>query len=184
MQQRVTRELLGYWSALRGIRAMPDRADLDPGAIRTCLSDAFVLAFDPERGHPFRIAGTAVCAMFGRELVRTPFDRLWFPDDRDSLAGLVRDLADNAQALVAGVTAHNGDGEAAELELILLPLTCADGAGRILGALPAVSAPYWLGTRPLQALHLGALRHANADNTVVSVQGRSSRLPAMAHPAE
>jgi hypothetical protein len=101
--------------------------------------------------------------MFGCELTRTPFDRLWLAGDRTALADLVRALAGDAEAVVAGVTARNADSETAELEMILLPLTCADGAGRILGSLAAVSAPYWLGTRPLQTLQLGEMRHIGAD---------------------
>lgn len=162
MKQRVTRELFGYWNALRGIRPVPDRADLDPGAMRAWLSDTFVLTFDPESGHPFRIAGTAVCAMFGRELTCTSFDRLWFSGDQDTIADLVRTLAGHARATVAAITGRNAEGEVVELEMILLPLTCADGAGRILGALAAAPAPYWLGARPIQTLHLDEVRQMNA----------------------
>jgi hypothetical protein len=160
MKQRVTRELFGYWNALRGARAAPDRAELDAGAIRACLADTFVLTLDPVRGHPFRIAGTAVCAMFGRELTRTPFIRLWSTGDRERVADAVGALAKNTQPLVADITAGNALGEETGLEMILLPLTCADGAGRILGAFTAVAAPYWLGTRQLQALRLGEVQHA------------------------
>lgn len=158
--QRVTRELFDYWSALRGARPMPDREDVDPGAIRRCLAHTFVLGFDPERGHPFRIAGTAICTLFGSELTGLPFARLWMTGDGPALAELVRTVADHGAAAVAGATGRNAENDAVELEMILLPLSGAGGESRLLGALAAAQTPYWLGVRPLQPLHLGPSRHA------------------------
>src|SRR3979411_214660 len=49
-------------------RRAPERGDIEPGAIRNVLGDSFIIAYDPEADHPFRLAGTRVCALFGREL--------------------------------------------------------------------------------------------------------------------
>ena len=57
----------------------PSAADIEPGAIRRVLADTFILAFDEPAGHPFRIAGTRVCALFGRELKGEAFLDLWAP---------------------------------------------------------------------------------------------------------
>jgi hypothetical protein len=159
--RRVTADLLDYWNALRGARPVPDRCDIDPGAIRACLADTFVLGVESDHGHRFRIAGTAICAMFGYELTLTSFDGLWAADDRRLVSNLVDTVAEDAEPAIADVTGRNTDDEAIDLEMVLLPLTSAGGGtGRILGALVPVAAPYWLGARPLQMLH-GARRHAN-----------------------
>jgi hypothetical protein len=174
MKHRVTRTLFDYWDAVRGARPAPDRCDIDPGAIRSCLASTFILTCDARHGHPFRIAGTSLCEMFGSELTRRPFDRLWAAEDRPAMSDLVRTVARDTKGLVAEVIGQTADAETADLEMILLPLAGGDtGTGRILGALAALSAPYWLGTRPLQSLHLGDLRHpgASRDDTLAPDQG-------------
>lgn len=164
MEHRVTRALFDYWKVLRGARPAPDRGEIDPGAIRSCLPSTFILTCDAQRGHPFRIAGTSLCEMFGAELTGTPFDQIWNSGDRPSMSDLIQRIAEDAEGAVADVTGRNADAESADLEMILLPLAGGDaGAGRILGALAAPAAPYWFGTRPLQSLRLGNLRYASAN---------------------
>jgi hypothetical protein len=163
MKQRVTRELFDHWDAMRGARPAPGRRDIDPGAIRSCLANTFVLAFDPQQGHPFRIAGTSLCEMFSGELTGKPFDALWAANEQPAISRLVQAVAEHQGGIVAGVTGQNADAQTADLEMILLPLASGDiGTGRILGGLSPASRPYWLGTRPLQSLHLGDLRYIGA----------------------
>ena len=82
MKHAASRELYAYWEERRGRRAAPERAEIEPGAIRGALSDAFILSLDAARGHPLRLAGTRVCALFDRELRGEPFLRLWAADSR------------------------------------------------------------------------------------------------------
>src|SRR5215469_2101579 len=68
MKHAACRELYAYWDERRGKRPAPERAEIEPGAIRHVLSDALILGLDAGTGHPFRLAGTRMCALFGREL--------------------------------------------------------------------------------------------------------------------
>ena len=68
MKHAASRELYAYWEGKRGSRPAPERAEIDPGAIRGALGDTFILALDRGAGHPLRLAGTRVCALFGREI--------------------------------------------------------------------------------------------------------------------
>ena len=68
MKHPSNRQLFEYWTKRRGRRSAPERGEIEPGAIRHVLADTFILAFETGAGHPFRIAGTRVCALFGREL--------------------------------------------------------------------------------------------------------------------
>ena len=70
-------ELFEYWNARRGSRAAPDRSEIEPNGIRHVLADSFILAFQPPTDHPFRVAGTRVCALFARELKGEAFLDLW-----------------------------------------------------------------------------------------------------------
>jgi hypothetical protein len=101
MKHAASRELYAYWEERRGRRAAPERAEIEPGAIRGALSDAFILSLDAARGHPVRLAGTRVCALFGRELRGEPFLRLWAADSRTIIAGLLAILGDERIGTVA-----------------------------------------------------------------------------------
>ncbi len=163
MKHAGSRELYAYWDEKRGRRPAPERAEIEPGAIRNVLSDAFILALDAGAGHPFRLAGTRVCALFGRELKSEPFIGLWAAASQRTIADLITILEDEQVGTVAGVSAQNGDGEPIELELLLLPLSSPrPSLARTIGILAPLKIPEWLGSSPLGALNLGPRRHLGA----------------------
>jgi hypothetical protein len=165
MKTASTRALFAYWEEKRGERVAPARSDIDPGAIRQILGDAFILACDRDNDHPFRLAGTRVCAIFERELRGERFVHLFASDDRAEIRDLVAIVASEACGVVAGVRAQADDGRSAELELLLLPLLHQDQM-RLLGALAPVSTPFWLGRYPVAWLELGARRHLEPGRNV------------------
>lgn len=163
MKHAASRELYAYWEAKRGTRPAPERAEIEPGAIRGVLSDAFILALDRSAGHPVRLAGTRVCALFDREIKGEPFLDLWAATSRSSVGGLFVVLADECTGTVAGVTAQNNHGESIDLELLLLPLgTRRPSFARAIGVLAPLRIPQWLGTSPIGGLTLGNRRHIGA----------------------
>jgi hypothetical protein len=163
MRQASTRDLLAYWNVLRGTRPAPDRSEIDPGAIRASLPDVFLLGLDAARRYPFRLAGMAVCALFGRELRDSSFTALWSPASGPAMAGLLQGIIDDNAGVVTGVTGRNEAGQSLELELLMLPLACRDGErARLIGALSALQPPYWLGIRPLVTLQTGDVRFVGA----------------------
>ena len=160
MKQASSRELFGYWVARRGTRVAPERGEIEPSAIRKALGDVFILEFDRPEGHPFRLAGTRVCALFGRELKNEGFVGLWDAASRAGLADLIDGIADEATGVVASAKGRTAEGWAQDVELFLLPLAHrGDTHARMIGALAPLSAPFWLGTARLGALTLGTVRH-------------------------
>ena len=101
MRHPSIRELFDYWNQRRGLRPAPDRGDIEPGAIRQVLADTFILSFDENAGHPFRIAGTRVCAAFGRELKNERFLDLWAADSRQPVRDLLNVVGNEAVGVVA-----------------------------------------------------------------------------------
>jgi hypothetical protein len=160
MKHPSIRELYDYWNERRGGRPAPERADIEPSAIRRVLADTFILAFEPRAGHPFRIAGTRVCALFGRELKGEAFLDLWSASSRRDMRELAFVVARESTGLVAGVAGASAADPALKLELLLLPLGFHGHTNaRVLGALAPGEAPAWLGTSVLRELSLRTHRY-------------------------
>jgi hypothetical protein len=121
MKHPSSREFFAYWDAKRGDARAPDRSEIEPGAVRELLGDIFVLSYDNEAGYPFRVAGTRVGALLGRDLKDTSFSALFALDSRREIEEIVTYVAEEMLAAIAGITATSEDGTTAHLELLLLP---------------------------------------------------------------
>jgi hypothetical protein len=121
MKHPSSREFFAYWDGKRGHARAPDRSDIEPSAVRELLGDIFVLSCDHETGFPFRVAGTRVCALLGRDLKEQSFSALFAEDSRREIEDIVTYVAEEMLAAIAGITATAEDGSRAHLELLLLP---------------------------------------------------------------
>ncbi len=160
MRHPSTRAVYEYWDKRRGTRLAPERNDIDPAVIRSALGDTIMLAADFVDHWRFRLAGTRVCALFGRELKGESFSVLWREQSRSSLESLLNIVGDESVGAVAGLNGRTADGDQASLEMLLLPLAHS-GLARIraIGVLVPMVPPYWLGEKPVMELTLGTLRH-------------------------
>jgi hypothetical protein len=121
MKHPSNREFFAYWDDKRGAARAPDRSEIEPGAVRELLGDIFVLSYDHEAGFPFRVAGTRVCALLGRDLKDKSFSALFAPDCRREIDDIIAVVAEELLGAVAGINATAADGSLAHLELLLLP---------------------------------------------------------------
>lgn len=170
MKHKASRELYAYWNSLRGEHPAPERSQIDPGAIRAALGDTLILSQERGKDATFRLAGTRVCALFCRELKNTAFELLFDDRTRPELAELVRQTNADFTGLVAGLTANVTDAPAMPLELLLLPIfQRGTSDGRLIGVLAPTSAPYWLGTKPVQSLTLNSWRHVSPQLEAMTV---------------
>jgi hypothetical protein len=171
MKHPSTRALFNYWDMVRGPRPAPARADIDPVGLRRELGDVFMLAADFVDTLRFRLAGTRVCAIFGREIKGEAFPALWDEHSQKTIEQVLSVLNNERIGAVAGLTGLAADGTHLDLELILLPLAHAGHARiRAIGALVPLSAPYWLGEKPVTELRLGALRHVGPDSESIETR--------------
>jgi hypothetical protein len=177
MKHAVSQELYAYWQEQRGNRPAPERADIAPGPIRHVLSDVFILALDRGAGHPFRLAGTRVCALFGRELKGECFIELWTTSSRPIVSDLLAIVEKEQVGTVAGVTGQMANGDMIELELLLLPLAARTNLARTIGVLVPLQTPEWLGVNAIGTLAIGPRRHVGA-----SIEER--RLPRLMRPLQ
>ncbi|MGE5159441.1 MAG: PAS domain-containing protein [Gemmatimonas sp.] len=121
MKHASTREFFAYWDGKRGTARAPDRSDIEPNAVRGLLGDIFVLSCEADAGYPFRVAGTRVCALFGRDLKDNSFAALFARESRREIEDILSVVAEEMLPSVAGLTAIAADGARAHLELLLLP---------------------------------------------------------------
>jgi hypothetical protein len=121
MKHPSSRAFFAYWDGKRGSARAPDRSEIEPGAVRELLGDIFVLSYDGGAGYPFRVAGTRVCALLGRDLKDQSFAALFAPESRREIEDIVAVVAEEMLAAVAGITAPSQDGKPSHLELLLLP---------------------------------------------------------------
>jgi hypothetical protein len=123
MKHKSSRELFAYWDEKRGRARAPERSDFEPSALRDLLADIFVLSYDADAGHPFRVAGTRVCAQFGCDLKDQSFNALFADNARREIDEIVSVVAEETLPAIAGLTATAQDGSTAHLELLLLPFS-------------------------------------------------------------
>ena len=160
MKHSASRELFAHWNERRGTRALPERGDIEPAAIRASLGDTFILGGEPREELRFRLAGTRVCALFGRELKDETVAALWEDADQSAMRHLLAIIAEEEIGVVAGARGRTPEGFSCELELLLLPLRHRGRPGRrMLGALAPLAVPVWLGASRLEPLSLGTPRY-------------------------
>jgi hypothetical protein len=121
MKHPSNREFFAYWDGKRAHARAPDRSDIDPNAVRELLGDIFVLSYDHGVGFPFRVAGTRVCALLGRDLKDQSFSALFATESRREIEDIITYVAEEMLPAIAGITATAEDGSRAHLELLLLP---------------------------------------------------------------
>lgn len=163
MKHPFSRDLYAYWNERRGTRIMPDRADIEPGALRSMLGDSCVLSCDAAGVHLFRVAGTNLCALFGRELRGQTFCSIWAADSAPPIGDVLAIMAAETIGIVAGAVACADDELRCNVEILLLPLTHHGRPGtRLLGLVVPLERPGWIGTWPAQPLRLGVIRYFSA----------------------
>ena len=158
MKHATTRMIFSYWDSLRGERMAPERGEIEPGEIRHVLADTFILEV-VERNAVIRLAGTRICAFFGRELRGKAFARLWQEEAASEIARAVETVLDETAGVVAGLSAVTDEGASVDFEMVLLPLRHRGKPhARILGALSPAVVPAWVGLYPVRHLATSSFR--------------------------
>lgn len=122
MRQENTYLLHQYWDHLRGRRSAPERNDIDPSLISPALPDVFILDFETGTNPAFRLVGTRICALFGRELTGEVFSKIFSKQESAEIQRLVAGVARSETPLLAGILVHFERNLKIPFELLLLPL--------------------------------------------------------------
>ncbi len=149
MKQKSTVALFQYWDRLRSGRTAPKRTEIEPADIKTMLADTFILERDLRGDAVFRLAGTRLCAAFGRELKGFAFASLFGHADQGMAAELARGGFARKAVSVAIVQGMTRQGRTLDFELLLLPLDSGSESPRALGSICPFDKPFWLGADPV-----------------------------------
>lgn len=165
MRHKTTETVFQYFNDLRGDRPAPLRSEIDPAALKSVLPDLFILEKGRDGIVRFRLAGTRVCLILGREMRDRAFIDIWHSTVRHRMRLAADAVIANRSALEIAVTATDGDGNALPMEMLMLPLfSRAEQCDRIFGSLVALES-----TGPVESCE----RHLEpADFVFVPVSGQ------------
>lgn len=159
MRLQTTIDIFDYWNALRGEQDAPLKSQIEPGAIRHLLSSLFILEAEADRHIRFRLAGTKICDLFGRDLSGERFSILWARGQHEDIERTAAGVMDHAIPALFNATGYSTAGHHAAFEIIMMPLRSPEGGcRRLLGAIAPVVGASWLEIVPLELLALDRSR--------------------------
>ncbi|TPM41737.1 PAS domain-containing protein [Mesorhizobium sp. B2-3-4] len=158
MNQNGSITLFQYWNRLRDGRPAPKRSEVEPADIKSLLADTFILEKDT-RGQPvFRLAGTRLCAYYGRELKGFSFPSLWREKDQRLVSRLIHGVFDQKSVVLIIFEGFSRNGRSNRFELLALPLDGGIENPRCLGVISAAEKPFWLGADPITDALIDSIR--------------------------
>lgn len=181
MKQNGTIGLFQYWDRLREGRPAPRRTEIEPADIKSMLADTFILERDARGDAVFRLAGTRLCAAFGRELKGFSFVSLWAPGDQRLAGKLAREALTEKSVSVTTFDGITRQGRRLEFELLLLPLDGGVENPRSLGSIVPFEKPYWLGADPMTECRVNSVRVVDPEREPMFLKNRPAvTVPSLA----
>jgi hypothetical protein len=133
--QPTSKAAYDYWNALRNGQPLPRRREIDPAQLRALLPHITLLERVSAEQIHFRLAGTAVCQAFGRELRDHSLLSLWDAAHRDLIASALSASLNKASPLLLRFHGHALGRAPLPGEWLMLPLLDDRGAAtRILAS--------------------------------------------------
>ena len=164
--------LFQYWNRLRNGRPAPRRAEVEPADIKTHLADTFILEKDTRGEAVFRLAGTRLCAVYGRELKGFTFASLWRDKDQRLVSRLADGTFRSRSIVVISYEGISRNGRTNGFELILLPLDGGVDNQRCMGSIVPIEKPFWLGADPIVDAKIDTVRVVDPDKEPMFLNNR------------
>ncbi|MFS2326916.1 PAS domain-containing protein [Brucella sp. H1_1004] len=181
MKNRSTIAIFSEWQRLAlsqsGSLQAPSRESIQPRKLGRHLSDLFFLEEDETGQLIFRLAGTRICTLFGRELKTTHFLGLWPERNRPALHELTRNIN---EFLVPALSHNDGislSGRSLSFEMLLAPLSISDdGRLNLLGSISVLNDIAWAGADPIVLGNLNRIEPLAPDLLVEQEEHKSSAI--------
>lgn len=173
--------LFHYWNRLRDGRPAPKRTDVEPADIKAHLADTFILEKDTRGEAVFRLAGTRLCAIYGRELKGFSFPSLWRERDQRLVSRLIHGVFQQKSVVLITFEGLSRAGRSNRFELLALPLDGGAQHLRCLGVVSAAEKPFWLGADPIDDALIDSIRIIDPDKEPLFLGNRPAiKVPALA----
>lgn len=185
MRNRNSKKLFTYWNNLRGDRKAPDRKEIEPSDIRELLGDTFILEIDERFGNiSFRLAGTRLCNLYGKELKGEGFLSLWREEDNMNILDVVNSVFQDSTPCLISYVGVTPSSRTFECEMLLFPLlNGSDNASRILGATFQLNSENRMLNEPIMVNHLKEARVLDAEQLAKAPPLTPVMLQASTHSA-
>lgn len=159
MRHKNSLQLFDYWNEKRAGRPAPCRTDIEPADIRTLLPGIFICELSDQQALAFRLAGTALCAMFGQELKGADLGGLWLTDGQRNARRTGAAVLRGATPAILSLDGLSHGGRVIQAEMVLLPVTGPSGArDRLIGIVSVFEPPYWIGHEALAGFSTTGIR--------------------------
>jgi hypothetical protein len=161
MRHKNSIEIFNYWDQIRGPHDAPLRTQMEPAAVSRALSELFILETTPSDMPRFRLAGTRICSIFGRELRGESFASLWGGSQPDDPVRIANGVMAHAVPALINATGYSISGRHLAFEVVMMPLRSSregQGCDRLLGCMSPALNSAWLGAEPLEFLALDRSR--------------------------
>lgn len=128
-----------YWDALRGLRMMPKRSEIDPRGIENALEYTFVLERIAPGMARIRIAGSHLSDLMGMEVRGMPLTSFITPPNRMQMSDALEEVFQRPAICELRMTSEVAPGKPQmDARMLLLPLKSdLSDVSRILGCLVA-----------------------------------------------
>jgi len=136
------------------------------------LADTFILERDTRGEAVFRLAGTRLCAVYGRELKGFSFPSLWRQKDQRLVSKLFHGVLEQKSVVLITYEGLSQNGRSNRFELLALPLDGGIENPRCLGVISAVEKPFWLGADPITDALIDAIRVIDPDKDPMFLKNR------------
>jgi hypothetical protein len=155
MKHATSKALFSYWDQVRDGRVAPRRLEIEPARLTSILSETFILERKSTVDYPYRLAGTRICDVFGREFRGRNFLDGWAETDRVTLTRQLAVVCQDGAGLVFEMAATGSERHTVIMEGVILPMLHTTNAiTRLLGSAVALDDPAWLGTEALMSIEL------------------------------
>jgi hypothetical protein len=142
MRHKTTQTVFDHFNRIRDGNPAPLRADIHPEELKSALPDIFILDMDRHGNFVFRLAGTRVCTILGRELRGEQFVALWHAPHRHRMKLAAEAVLANQAPMTVRVRSIADEENDGDLEMLLMPLSSRPGiVDRLYGCLADLSHP-------------------------------------------
>jgi len=173
-----SRVLFRFWESARGEMAAARKQDLDLKKVAKILPNLCILERDKHTpAYKWRLAGTGVCKIWGKELTGCDVLEGWPDFERQTMLSGFDMVVATLQPCVARFKAVNDLGAEIGIEFIGFPIQdTTTGAIQILAAVVPFRSPDWLGTQNLVAFEISSMRKIWTDSLPGDCLGNSRNI--------